>query len=138
MTIRTRLSLWYAAVTLASLSVMGVLSYQEFVVRHREPGSEAVGHLGATGRDAQSAAQAPGTVGGAGDGGVASEGHHHGPFADVLGILLRVGVPAMLVAVVGGWWLMHRALTPIQQLTRAVERTNERNLRERLPRSGNQ
>ena len=31
MRIRTRLTLWYAAVMLASLTLMGVLSYVEFV-----------------------------------------------------------------------------------------------------------
>ena len=37
MRIRTRLTLWYAAVMLASLTLMGVLSYVEFV---REPATE--------------------------------------------------------------------------------------------------
>jgi hypothetical protein len=103
MTIRTRLSLWYAAVTLTSLSVMGALSYHEFVVRHREPVSEAAGRLGATGGHAAPAAQAPATGAGDNDRGGPPDGPHHGPFADVLGILVRVGIPAMLVAVAGGW-----------------------------------
>ena len=40
MRIRTRLSLWYAAVMLASLSVMGALSYHEFVLERRAEPSQ--------------------------------------------------------------------------------------------------
>ena len=35
MTIRTRLSLWYAGIMFVSLLAMGVLSYREFVVEPR-------------------------------------------------------------------------------------------------------
>lgn len=52
-------------------------------------------------------------------------------------ILVRVGIPAIAMAVAGGWWLMRRSLAPVEALTRAVERTHESNLRQQLPRSGN-
>jgi len=37
----------------------------------------------------------------------------------------------------GGWWLMRKAMTPVTALTEAAARINDRNLAERLPRSGN-
>ena len=64
-------------------------------------------------------------------------GRRHGLFAEVMDILVPVGVPAVLMAVAGGWWLMRRSLAPIEALTRAVEKTHERNLRAQIPRSGN-
>ena len=56
---------------------------------------------------------------------------------DVVGIFCGVGIPAALLSIGGGWWLMRKALAPIATLTDAAERVNERNLREQLPRSGN-
>jgi signal transduction histidine kinase len=46
-------------------------------------------------------------------------------------------VPATLLALGGGWWMMRRALAPVAALTRAAERVNEHNLGDRLPRTGN-
>jgi|OpeIllAssembly_1097287.scaffolds.fasta_scaffold00696_4 signal transduction histidine kinase len=140
MRIRTRLSLWYAAVMLASLSLMGALSYYQFVrQRSGEPGQqESLSGRGDQGRLPQrderpdaarkSEPRAERPVGG---------GRRHGLFAEVMTILGRVGIPAMVMAVAGGWWLMRRSLAPVEALTRAVERTHERNLRQQLPRSGN-
>jgi len=140
MRIRTRLSLWYAAVMLASLSLMGALSYYQFVrQRSGEPGQqESLSGRGEQGRlpqrderpdatrKSEPRAERP-------SGGV----RRHGLFAEVMTILGRVGIPAMVMAVAGGWWLMRRSLAPVEALTRAVERTHERNLRQQLPRSGN-
>jgi len=140
MRIRTRLSLWYAAVMLASLSLMGALSYYQFVrQRSGEPGQqESLSGRGDQGRLPQrderpdaarkSEPRAERPVGG---------GRRHGLFAEVMTILGRVGIPAMVMAVAGGWWLMRRSLAPVEALTRALERTHERNLRQQLPRSGN-
>ena len=138
MRIRTRLSLWYAAVMLAALSAMGGLSYYEFVIQRgesRRPGSSEP-------RSRREQAQ-PG--GDAGESAVPDRdtregrpgGRRHGLFAEVMDILVPVGVPAVLMAVAGGWWLMRRSLAPIEALTRAVEKTHERNLRAQIPRSGN-
>ncbi|HEY0549609.1 MAG TPA: histidine kinase dimerization/phospho-acceptor domain-containing protein, partial [Verrucomicrobiae bacterium] len=64
-----------------------------------------------------------------------SEGHT--PLEELLEILFYSAVPAILLAVVGGGFLMRRALSPISQLTKAIERIHADNLRGPLPRSGN-
>ena len=104
MRIRTRLSLWYAAVMLASLSLMGALSYHEFVVqRSAEPGQrESLSGRGEQGRPPQpddrpdTAREREPRAGRPGGG-----GRRHGLFAEVMTILVRVGIPAIAMAVAG-------------------------------------
>jgi signal transduction histidine kinase len=112
MTIRTRLSLWYAAIMFIALLAMGALSYYEFVF---EPRREAAARLEAK----------------------VAEAEEEGDFADVLRIVLWCGVPAGVLALGGGWWLMRKSLAPVTALTHAAAQINERNLKERLPCSGN-
>ncbi len=52
-------------------------------------------------------------------------------------MLLQVGVPAVLLGFIGGWWLTRRALASVAGLTEAVEKIHERNLRNPLPRTRN-
>jgi signal transduction histidine kinase len=52
-------------------------------------------------------------------------------------MILEAGLPAVLLGLLGGWWLMRRALAPVADLTRAVEKIHDGNLSERLPRPGN-
>ena len=52
-------------------------------------------------------------------------------------VMLFGGLPAMLLALIGGWFLMRRALSPITTLTAALERVHADNLQQRMPRSGN-
>ncbi len=106
MSIRQRLTWWYAAIMFVSLLLMGVLTFQEFA-----PGTT---RLSAGGADAD-----------------------EGDLSEVMRIIFFCGVPSAGLALAGGWWLMRRALAPIAQLTRAAERIHDRNLHEKLSRSGN-
>jgi signal transduction histidine kinase len=104
MKIRTRLTLWYAAILIASLAAIGFQSYQEI--------AEAMQH-----------------------------GHRHFSWEHALGetgeIILYVGLPAVILGVLGGWWLTRKALAPVTALTEAVEKIHDRNLSEQLPRTRN-
>ena len=51
-------------------------------------------------------------------------------------MVLYVGLPAVALGLLGGWWLTRRALAPVARLTAAVEKIHEHNLRQPLPRSG--
>jgi signal transduction histidine kinase len=104
MTIRTRLSLWYASVLTVSLLVIGVGTYRELDEQlrrdhRREPAEHAILETGE--------------------------------------LLFQVGLPAVLLGLAGGWWLTRRALAPVAELTEAIKKIHERNLREPLPRTGN-
>jgi signal transduction histidine kinase len=52
-------------------------------------------------------------------------------------IVLWVGLPAVVLGLLGGWWITRKALAPVTALTRAVEKINDRNLRDPLPRTHN-
>ncbi len=104
MTIRTRLTIWYAVVLTVSLLVMGYGTFVEIdeQLRHshrRQPEERALGETGE--------------------------------------MIIYVGLPAMLLGLLGGWWLTRRALAPVAKLTQAVEKTHEQSLSQQLPRSGN-
>lgn len=101
MTIRTRMTLWYAGILLVTAMIVTGLSLQELHERHKK------------------------------------SRHADDRWEDVVEIMLTIGIPAALLSIGGGWWLMRRALAPISALTVAAERINEQNLSERLPRSGN-
>ena len=47
---------------------------------------------------------------------------------------LTLGLPvAVAIITIGGYWLVRRALKPVEQITRAAERITQHNLSERLP-----
>jgi signal transduction histidine kinase len=52
-------------------------------------------------------------------------------------MVFQVGLPAVLLGLLGGWWLTRRALAPVKNLTDAATKIHERNLRDPLPRTGN-
>lgn len=109
MTIRTRLTAWYAGIMFLSLLAMGLLMYHEFAPEPRSNNPSA-DH-----RD---------------------EGDEN-DLGEALRILFWCGVPPALIALAGGWWMMRRALTPVTQLTAAAEKIHDHNLHEQLPRSHN-
>jgi signal transduction histidine kinase len=67
--------------------------------------------------------------------------HHRSPderaAEETAEMILEAGLPAVLLGLLGGWWLMRRALAPVADLTQAVEKLHEGNLSGNLPRSGN-
>ena len=104
MTIRTRLTLWYAGILVLSLTVIGIGTYEEIdeQLRHdhrREPTERAI--------------------------------------SETSEMVLQVGLPAVLLGLLGGWWLTRRALAPVKNLTDAARKIHERNLRDPLPRTRN-
>ena len=56
---------------------------------------------------------------------------------DLVGIVVWVGIPAVLLSISGGWWLMRKTLGPVATLTEAARRVTESNLNQELPRSRN-
>jgi heavy metal sensor kinase len=52
-------------------------------------------------------------------------------------MVFGVGLPAILLGLLGGWWLTRKAMAPVSKLTEAITRVHERNLREPLPRTRN-
>ena len=112
MTIRARLTFWYAGIMFASLVAMGALSYRHFVTipAHRaKHGGESADEVADMAMD----------------------------FREVSRIVLWGGAPALLLALGGGWWLTRKALAPVAALTQAAGRINEQSLHQQLPRSGN-
>jgi signal transduction histidine kinase len=56
---------------------------------------------------------------------------------ELVGVVVWVGIPAVLLSITGGWWLMHKALAPVATLTEAARCVTESNLNKELPRSRN-
>jgi signal transduction histidine kinase len=108
MTIRTRLAIWYAVIFSVSLLVIGVAMYSDLVVEQRD---KLARHHGS--------------------------GIDEDAGEDITQIILLYGGTAVVVGLLGGWWLTRRALAPVMALTHAVEKIQENNLGEKIPRSGN-
>jgi heavy metal sensor kinase len=106
MTIRTRLTLWYAGIMFVSLLIMGVLVYHEFAPEPHADGGQKVSE-------------------------------DEGDLREVLRIIFWCGVPAGLLALGGGWWIMRKALAPVATLTQTAARINESNLSQRISRTQN-
>jgi signal transduction histidine kinase len=52
-------------------------------------------------------------------------------------MIFQVGLPAVILGLLSGWWLTRRALAPVSKLTDAVEKIHEKNLGEKIPRTNN-
>ena len=102
MTIRTRLTLWYAGILLVfSLALAGFSYYQLVIDRKNSTRDENEG------------------------------------FGDAIQMLLFCGAPAALIGVGGGWILTRKFFSPISAITEAASKIHDKNLHQRLPRSGN-
>lgn len=67
------------------------------------------------------------------------EGQHR-PYKgmeETVEIVLWIGGPAVVLSIVGGWWLMRKALAPVATLTEAAKTVTELNLQQQLPRTHN-
>ncbi|MGH7993980.1 MAG: sensor histidine kinase [Limisphaerales bacterium] len=113
MSIRTRLTFWYAVVLFASLLAMSVAAYFEI--------GKARSHV----------------LRKAGVSEVLIAKDQQEDFEDVSEILVWYGIPAAALALTGGWWLMRKTLAPVASLTRAAKNITAHNLNENLPRTGN-
>lgn len=111
MKIGTRLTLWFAGILLIAMMAMALWSYYDFIVEPRRD------------QAATTAAQ--------------KDRPDENTGTDVAEVALYCGVPALAVAVGGGWWMMRKTLAPLTALTAAAERINEHHLGERLVRTGN-
>ncbi|MDB6058764.1 MAG: Integral rane sensor signal transduction histidine kinase [Verrucomicrobiales bacterium] len=58
-------------------------------------------------------------------------------WADVVQIIGWCGVPAALVGIGGGWFMMKKSLEPVSKIATAAAKIDERNLHSRLARTGN-
>jgi signal transduction histidine kinase len=61
----------------------------------------------------------------------------HTPGEEVGEFVFYAALPVLALALVSGWFLMRRALSPITRLTQAVEHLNTSNLNQQLARTGN-
>jgi signal transduction histidine kinase len=103
MKIRTRVTLWYAAILFVSLAIMGAGTYQEISEQLHDDHST---HIWQRALDESSE------------------------------MVLYVGLPAVAIGLLGGWWITRKALAPVTALTQAAEQKSDRNLSERLPVTG--
>lgn len=128
MTIRAKLTLWYAGVIFFTALLVGVFAYAELVVEKR---AQRRAPRGAVASPRATAPLPP--AGPAGD----LDATEEEETSDLVQIALWCGAPAALLGLAGGWILMRRVLAPVVSLTEAARRLNERTLAERLPYSGN-
>jgi signal transduction histidine kinase len=108
MTIRTRLALWYAAIFSVSLLAIGLAMYSELIVDQRAKAAKH--HTQTVDSDAGE---------------------------DLTQTILLYGGSAIVIGLLGGWWLTSRALSPVAKLTAAVEKISENNLGQKIPRTNN-
>src|SRR5438045_4038596 len=112
MKIRVRLTFWFAAILLLAMLAMALWSYYDFIV---EPRSQKAAVDSARNKDETDESTG----------------------VDVAEVALYCGLPALALAIGGGWWMMRKALSPLAALSAAAERINEHHLTEQLDRTHN-
>jgi nitrogen fixation/metabolism regulation signal transduction histidine kinase len=58
-------------------------------------------------------------------------------YEETVQTILWYAIPTAVFSLGAGWWLMRKALSPVEALIQAAEQIHEGNLHHRLPRSGN-
>src|SRR5260370_627775 len=98
MTIRARLTLWYAGILFGSVLLITGLAYHEFARDRNEPRAAS-----------GSKEEDDGTE-------------------DLVQIILVCGIPAAVVGLAGGWWLVREGMSPGTRRTHAAARRAGRNV----------
>lgn len=135
MTIRVKLTLWYVGVLFTSLLICTVLLYREWVVqpqREREQRRQER-------KLAKEHEEKEDKEEGIEKKRVEQEDEDPGPnemVEDLVENIYWIAIPATVLGLAGGWWLMRKAMTPVVALTRAAEQMSESNLDVRLPQTG--
>ncbi len=100
MSIRTRLTIWYASVLIVTIFAVSGLTYYEFMVER--PATRAAG------------------------------GELDPVWEEDMEIGFYAGLPCLVLALAGGWWLARKAFKPLEQLTAAAENIHAGNLKQQL------
>lgn len=127
MTIRTKLTLWYVGVLFISLLLCSLMLYREWVLEpRRERRRKHEEHLKEKVREER--------------GGNRKQHDEYFDSDEIAEGLADnafwVAIPAAILGLGGGWWLMRKAMAPVAMLSKAAGQINESNLGVRLPRSG--
>lgn len=131
MTLRTKLTLWYVCALFASLLLCAVLLYREWVIephearRQKHEERERAKAQEKDDDDEKKEKQK-------------QEDDYDADelVEDMAENIFWIAIPAVILGLGGGWWLMRTAMAPVAQLTKAAEQMNESNLGVQLPRSG--
>ncbi|MDB6129332.1 MAG: cztS [Verrucomicrobiales bacterium] len=110
MTIRSKLTAWYALVILVFTVVIGAMLFYELVVERKEHAAKV---------------RNPETR------------YGEKEVDEIVAIFLGCGIPAAVLAMAGGWILMRKAMDPVRVLTSRLSQFSENNLRSEIPRTGN-
>jgi signal transduction histidine kinase len=65
-----------------------------------------------------------------------SRGKNEAVETEIDELIFLYELPVLAIAVLGGWWLMKKALAPVAAITEATASINAQNLRQQLPLSG--
>src|SRR4051812_12949272 len=110
MTIRNKLTAWYAMVMLIFTMIIGALLFYELVIERKQHALKV---------------QNPETR------------YGEQEVDEMVVIFLGCGIPAAALAMIGGWILMRKAMEPVTVLTSRLSQFSENNLHSELPRTGN-
>jgi signal transduction histidine kinase len=132
MTIRTKLTLWYVCVLSASLLICTLLLYREWVLEPKRAREQRREERKLAKEHENKNESVPGKE---------KENEHEDSESDevveeLVENVFWIAIPAAILGLGGGWWLMRKTMSPVVALTQAVEQMSESNLNLQLPRSG--